>query len=109
MGNDCNTCPALGQIETLSKQLDSYINSSRETHKEIYNRLNKLEISDGAREQQFTSIIEKLDNTNDMITSIQTIVDELRLKPGKRFDKLTETILTVLASGIVGYILGVFI
>ena len=79
-----------------------------------------------ATEQSLKSVHHRIDNIERLTESVYTLatevkemrtnldrdchdVDELQDKPSKRMDVIVNTIITALASGIVGYILAKFI
>ena len=58
-------CLGLAKAEMLEKQIAEYRQQSRETHSELYTRITALEKSDAKRDEQYSKILDKL---NDMQT-----------------------------------------
>ncbi len=60
-------CLGLAKAEMLEKQIAEYRQQSRETHSELYTRITALEKSDAKRDEQYSKILDKL---NDMQADI---------------------------------------
>lgn len=51
---------------------------------------------------------EKVDNTGEKVDGLCTDVKDLKAKPGKRWEAIVSTALTVIVSAVIGYILARF-
>lgn len=98
-------CIGLIKAENLEKKFDEYSQRSRETHSEIFERINALERSDSARNQQYLNIIEKLNNMTDEISKANDIISEVLNKPAKKWDNITEKIIWAIIAACLGFIL----
>ena len=101
-------CIGLAKAEMLEKQIDEYRRQARETHSEIFERINELEKSDSARNQQYLNIMEKL---NDMSVKIAQALEEnqqLKLKPGKRWESMVDKVIWAVLAAVIAIILGKF-
>ena len=101
-------CIGLAKAEMLEKQIDEYRRQARETHSEIFERINELEKSDSARNQQYLNIMEKL---NDMSIKIAQALEEnqqLKLKPGKRWESIVDKVIWAVLAAVIAFVLGKF-
>ena len=101
-------CLGLAKAEMLEKQIDEYRRQSRETHSELYNRITELEKSDAKRNEQYNTILDKLNDMQLDIRKALLSISEFKEKPGKRWDKIVDKILLLVITACVGYILGKF-
>jgi len=88
-------CP---ELERLSSRLDEFQAQNSGTHREIFARMNKLERQEAVQEVQYSTILEKLD-------SLEGKVDSLEAKPGKRWEEIVKTVITVAATAVVTFLL----
>ena len=87
-------CLGLAKADMLEKQMDQFRTQARETHKEIFGRLNKLEQSDSARETQYETISEKLDELLDY-------KKEQQEKPGKDWAEIKSKVFVAVLSTLI--------
>lgn len=106
---DCANCALNQRVNSLEKKVDDHIKSSRESHKEMYTRLNRLEANDAARNEQYNNILGKIDTIQESIDDIKKPLDELRQAPAKRYDKLVWSIISAITTGVLGYIIGIML
>ena len=97
MPENCNPrdCPLTARVEALERENERHT----DTHKEIFARLNKVEQDNAVQSEQYKTILEKLD-------TLTAKVEQLEAKPGKRWDKLAETALVVIATAVIAFLLG---
>lgn len=88
-------CPMSARIEALE---EANKNHSR-THEGMYDRIRKLEMENAVQDAHWKNMDGKLDELTSM-------VKELTGKAGKRWDKLTETVLACIATAVVAFLLG---
>lgn len=91
-------CLGLQKAEMLEKQMDQWRAQSRESHQEIFRRLNELEKSETARDIQYTSIMEKLDK-------LVAWQEAQQAKPAKRWDAVIEKVILAVVAAVIGAIL----
>ena len=91
-------CLGLQKAEMLEKQMDQWRAQSRESHQEIFRRLNDLEKSETARDVQYTSIMEKLDK-------LVAWQEAQQAKPAKRWDAVIEKAILAVVAAVIGAIL----
>lgn len=91
-------CLGLQKAEMLEKQMDQWRAQSRESHQEIFRRLNDLEKSETARDVQYTSIMEKLDK-------LVAWQEAQQAKPAKRWDAVIEKVILAVVAAVIGAIL----
>ena len=98
MGEKCNDprdCPLEGRVASLEKLQERH----SDTHREMFDRIRELEKSDAVQDAHYKAIEAKLDE-------LTTMVKDLTGKAGKRWDKLAETVLVAIATGVVCFLLG---
>ncbi len=95
MSENCNDCALIPRVEALE---ESNRNHSR-VHEGMYDRLRALEKENAVQNAHWNNVNEKLDELTSM-------VKELTGKAGKRWDKLAETVLVAIVTGVVCFLLG---
>lgn len=98
-------CLGLIKAENLEKKFDEYRLTSRETHSEIFERINALEKSDSARNQQYLNIMEKLNNMAEEISKANNVIAEVLNKPAKKWDNMSEKVVWAIIAACIGFIL----
>lgn len=95
MAENCNDCPVLPRVEALE---ESNRNHGR-THEGMYDRIRALETENAVQNAHYKAIDEKLDD-------LTLMVKEFTGKAGKRWDKVVETALVSIVTGVVCFLLG---
>lgn len=98
-------CLGLAKAEMLEKQIAEYRRQSRETHSELYSRITALEKSDAKRDEQYSKILDKLNDMQADINKALLSIAEFREKSGKRWDRIVDKVLLLIITACVGYIL----
>lgn len=98
-------CLGLIKAENLEKKIDEYRQTARETHSELFERINALEKSDSARNQQYLNIIDKLNTLTTEITKANNSVAEMLNKPAKKWENISEKVIWAILAACIGYIL----
>ena len=88
-------CPLTARVEALE---ESNKNHSR-VHEGMYDRIRALETENAVQNAHWKNVDAKLDELTGM-------VKELTGKAGKRWDKLAETALVVIATAVIAFVLG---
>lgn len=101
-------CLGLHKAEALQKSLDTFMENSRQTHKEFFDRIRQLEQQNVRRDEQYLQIMEKLDNLSAQIAAVMTDVGELKMKPAKRWDDMTKQVLGLVVAAVAAFLLGKF-
>lgn len=99
-------CLGLHKAEILQKSLDTFMENSRETHKEMFDRIRELEKNEARRDEQYLQIMEKLDGLSAQIATAIADVGELKMKPAKRWDDMTKQILGIIVTALGAFFLG---
>ena len=79
-------CLGLAKAEMLEKQIAEYRQQSRETHSELYTRITALEKSDAKRDEQYSKILDKLNDMQADINKALLSIAEFKEKSGKRWE-----------------------
>lgn len=101
-------CLGLHKAEILQKSLDTFMENSRETHKEFFDRIRHLEQENVRRDEQYLQIMEKLDSLSAQIAAALADVGELKMKPAKRWDDMTKQIIGLVVAAVGAFLLGRF-
>lgn len=96
---DPRDCPVNARMDGLEKEFDRYRNASSETHRQMFERI-------GALEQSGAAVTAKLDGMDGKLDELTASVKVLTDKPGKRWDKLMETVLACIATAVIAFLLG---
>lgn len=90
-----NDCPVSVRVEALERTNEQHGN----THREMYDRIRALETENAVQNAHWRNADAKLDK-------LTVMVEELAGKAGRRWDKLAETVLAGIATGVVCFLLG---
>ena len=91
-------CYGLEKARELEERISSINEKNTETHREMYDRLRKLEIDQAETKTQYGHIRETLGG-------IKADMAELKSKPAKRWESVIAAIIAALAGGIVTFVL----
>lgn len=95
MSDNCSDCALVPRVEALE---EANRNHSR-VHEGMYDRIRVLETENAVQNAHWKNADGKLDK-------LTAMVEELTGKAGKRWDKLAETVLVAIVTGVVCYLLG---
>lgn len=94
-------------VERLKHDLEKQEQHNKAAHKEIYERLGKLERQAPVTDHQFLQIMEAIQEIKSDLKAfkveIETRMSVLEKAPAKRWEHLQQTILACIATGIVGF------
>lgn len=91
-------CLGLQKANMLEAQMKEWREAARKTHKELYDRTRDLEKSDAKREEQYETIIEKLDDL------LSWKKDE-QAAPGERWKAIVDKIIMLIVGAVVAFAL----
>ena len=92
-------CRGLDKARELEEQLNLDRQRNTATHREMFDRLRKLEIDQAETKTQYGHIMETL-------VSIKSDVAELKAKPGHRWESIVDKIIFAAVGAAVAYLLG---
>ena len=108
-------CPLIPRIEVLEEANKQHC----DTHREIFDRLRRVERETGEQGVTLENIDDKLDRLinqwdeqRDRFSKIDSIpelskeLEDLKAKPGKRWDSLTDKAIWAVAAAIIAFLLG---
>lgn len=97
MPENCNPkdCPLTPRVEALEREN----NRHTETHKEIFSRLNEIELTNAVQNEQYATILKKLD-------ALTAKVEMLESKPGKRWEGLADKAIWAVVAAVIAFLLG---
>lgn len=97
MNEKCpEACPDLSRLE---RQLEDLQRQNGADHKELRDRLSRVETTNAVQNAKYDAIMGKLD-------ALSHKVDALEAKPGKRWDSLTEKAVWAVAAAVIAFLLG---
>lgn len=89
-------CYGLEKAKEIEERLAAINEKNTETHREMYDRLRKLEIDQAETKTQYGHIMETL-------VSIKSDVAELKSKPGKRWESIVGALISALVGGLIAF------
>jgi len=91
-------CYGLEKAKELEERLAAINEKNTETHREMYDRLRKLEIDQAETKTQYGHIMETL-------VAIKSDVTELKSKPAKRWESVIAAIIAAVVGGLATFAL----
>ena len=95
-------------IERAVVDLQKQMAAAEEQHKTLFRRIEKAEELNESVHSLALSVqklTDSLTNTNKTVTDLCTDVDELKAKPGKKWEDLAMDVLKVIVGGVIGFVL----
>lgn len=86
-------CFGLQKANMLEKQMAEWREASRQTHKELFDRMRELEKAEAARNEQYENIMEKLDKLLSWQESQQSA-------PAKQWSDIKAKVIVAVASSV---------
>lgn len=83
--SDCNDCKLEGRVDALERRVEANEKKSSETHKEFYNRVRKLETDAAVRNEQYDTILEKLEGLTGTVNTLASALSDVQAEPGKNW------------------------
>lgn len=81
-------CLGLQKANMLEKQMSEWKEQSRQTHKEFFNRIRELEIARAEQGQQYTTILEKLEDLTGKVSTLSKGLSDIQAEPGRTWKDL---------------------
>lgn len=100
--DNARDCPLLPRIEVLEQ--DSAHN--KESHKEIYQKLEASHTSVAVIEERLNQIKEDTEEIKSALQAEKNAVQELRDKPGKRWEGIVDKAIWALCAAVIAFLLG---
>lgn len=88
-------CPDLARLEQQVKDLQK---QNGEDHKEMRDRLSKVELTNAIQNERYDAILKKLDE-------VTAVVKTLEAKPGKRWESIVEKAIWAVAAAVIAFLL----
>lgn len=105
-----NDCPMEARITTLERRVENNERKSSETHKEFYNRVRALETKDAVRNEQYDTILDKLESLTASVGTLAKSLSDIQSEPGKEWKDLKKNIqwaiLAAVIAAVMGFLLG---
>ena len=92
-------------VYLMAKEYEKALKSCGIETSELYTRITALEKSDAKRDEQYSKILDKLNDMQADINKALLSIAEFKEKSGKRWDKIVDKILLLVITACVGYIL----
>ena len=81
--SDCNDCKLEGRVDALERRVEANEKKSSGTHKEFYDRIRTLETNDAVRNEQYDTILEKLETLSASVGQVARTLSEVQAEPGR--------------------------
>ncbi len=98
----CTDCPLLPRVAALEQ--DSARN--KEAHKEIYQKLDASHTSVAVIEERLNQIKEDTEEIKTALQAERKAVQELRDKPGKRWEGIVDKVIWAVCAAVIAFLLG---
>ena len=98
-------CLGLQKANMLEKQMDQWREQSRGTHKELFDRMGKLERTDERRGEQIDNLLEKIDGLTTQVAALVNQLAEIKAKPGKRWDAIVDKAVWSVLAAVLAFLL----
>lgn len=92
-------CVSIERVEALEEQFKTQKEKSSAAHKEFYARIRELERQNAVRDEQYRTIVEKLD-------CLTRSVNEIKEKAGKRWDMMIDKTIIAIITAVAAFVLG---
>ena len=110
MPPECNDCPMEARVATLERRVENNERKSSETHKEFYNRVRALETHEAVRNEQYDTILDKLEGLTASVGSVAKSLADIQAEPAKDWKDLKKNIrwavLAAIIAAVMGFLLG---
>lgn len=124
-----NNCPIAGRVSELEHDLADLRKQNNSTHERVFDRIGELEKVEGIQGEQFKHIVEKLGDITSVVTevrmdsknlvgqmqpiinkldNIETLeknVEEIKMKPAKKWDGVVEKIIMMVVTAVATFVL----
>lgn len=96
-------CPDLMRLEQQVKDLQK---QNGEDHKELRDRLGKVELTNAIQNERYDAILEKLDLLSNKHDALNAKLEALEAKPGKRWESIVEKAILAVTAAVIAFLLG---
>ena len=98
------------RISTLERRVENNERKSSETHKEFYNRVRALETNAAVRNEQYDTILDKLEGLTGTVGTLAKSLSDIQAEPGRDWKDLKKNIrwaiLAAIIAAVMGFLLG---
>ena len=96
-------CPDLTRLEQQVRDMQK---QNGEDHKEIRDRLTKVEMTNAVQNERYDAIMGKLDELSKKHDSLTNKLEALEAKPGKRWESMVEKAVWAVCAAVIAFLLG---
>jgi predicted nuclease with TOPRIM domain len=90
----------------MDEQFGNRLKELEDNQKEIFNRLNAIEVTNGVINEKLDNIKESQRDLKESFKEIQRSIKELSERPARRYDNLITAGLTAAITGVVAFFIG---
>lgn len=103
MPENCGTaeCPIEPRVAALERANEQH----RRTHRDMYERLNKLDTENAVQNTRYDAIIEKLDGLKESHDNLGAKLGALEAKPGKRWEGIADKAIWAVCAAVIAFLL----
>lgn len=98
-----DSCTDLTRLEQQVKDLQK---QNGEDHKELRDRLSKVELTNAIQNERYDAILVKLDDLSGKHDRLVDKLEVLEAKPGKRWENVVEKTILAIAAAVIAFLLG---
>ena len=98
-------CPMEKRIATLERRVENNEKKSSETHKEFYNRVRELEKNAAVRNEQYDTILDKLEDLTGTVGTLAQSMSDIQSKPGKRWEAIVDKAIWAVLAAVIAFVL----
>lgn len=97
------TCP---QLDKLENEVHALRDQNSDSHREIFKRLNDLELTNAVQDERYKATMDKLDEISEKQDSLGAKIGALEAKPGKRWDSMVDKAIWAFLAAVIAFMLG---
>jgi len=93
-------------LTRLEQQLIDLQKQNGEDHKELRDRLNKVELTNAIQNERYDTILDKLDTLTHRHDNLCGKLEALESKPAKRWDGIVDKAIWAVLAAVIAFLLG---
>lgn len=93
-------------LKRLELQVTELQNRNGTAHKELRERLSKVEMTNAIQNERYDAILEKLDALTNRHDTLNVKLEALEAKPGKRWESIAEKAIWAVVAAVIAFLLG---
>lgn len=103
--SDCINNNQCKELTKLEQQIKDYIKQNSEDHKELRERITKVELTNAIQNERYDAILKELNGQNKQLDEISQRISLIESKPAKRWDGIVEKCVWAIVAAVITFIL----